>query len=188
MKKKPSLVPKQLVLFLSGCLLYPVCGSVVHLVVLISHCSQPAAQFHVRTLSDGERGELPGQQAHNVLDEHGLGIGRSLFGLEVGQLYHLLVVEHLLEVFVLLRDALVVVVLEPVAAPLVQLLVELSIELVVVDIARIVNLVGIDADEAARAGGVGQWTQVVGGGNERGEALAFLHRLAVGRAELDVVF
>ena len=64
--------------------------------------------------------------------------------------------------------------------------IELSVELVVVDVPGVVDLVGIDADEAARACGIDEWTAVVGRGDERGKALAFLHRLAVGWAELHV--
>ena len=154
----------------------------------ITHGGEAATQLHAGAFADDEGGEALDEYLHDVLHGHGLGVGGSFLRRQEGALHHRLVVEHLLEVLVLTHDALVIFVLEPVAAALSQLLYELAVEQVVADIARIVDLVSIGADKAARARGIGKRAQVVGCSNERGEAPSLFHSLAVGWAELYVLF
>ena len=133
--------------------------------VFITHTSQPFSEFHVCMFHNGERREELRKTFHDVLQGYWLCVVRRVLRGQIGERYHLLVILYLLEFSILSDDACIVLVFEPVLSSFVQFLVELGIELVVVDDARVVNLVGIDADEAARTGGVGEWAPVVGGGN-----------------------
>ena len=140
-----------------------------------THLVELSSQFHVGILFDDEGGEAGAQHLHDVLQEHGLRVERCLLGREEGALHHRAVVEHLLEVLVLPDDALVIFILEPVTMPLFQFLHELGIEHVVVDEACVVDAVGIDADETARAGGVNEGAQVI--------ALGYTYEMAVNEAK-----
>ena len=142
--------------------------------IFIPHRSKPFTELNLRTFMDGKRGEFPGQQLHDVLEEYRDGIVWRILGWQESQLYHLLVAEDLLEVLVLFHDTLVVFILKPIAPSLVQFLIELCVELVIVDGTRIVDLVGIDADKAAGACGVSQWAQIIRRGNERCEIVIFI--------------
>ena len=154
---------------------------------LVTHVGEAAAEFHVGILPDNEGGEAVLQPLHDILQGNGLRVGGRLIWGEIGELHHRLVVEHLLELLVLLHDSLVFLVLKPVATPLFQFIDELCVEHVMSDVVGIVDLVGIDADEAARACWVDQRAQVIGGGDEGGKALALFEGLAIGRSELHVV-
>ena len=91
----------------------------------VTHVAKPAAQFHVGVFAYDEGGEAVFQLLHDVLQEYGLRVGGCLLGRQEGALHHRLVVEHLLEILVLLHDAPVVGILEPVAAAPLQFGVEL---------------------------------------------------------------
>ena len=92
-----------------------------------------------------------------------------------------------LERLVLLYQTAYLVVAEPVLLSLGHLLLQLGVELAVVQGVLEVDDVGhLHADEAARAGGVGEGFLLVGGAYERGVASVLLVGLAVGWAELHV--
>ena len=74
-----------------------------------------------------------------MLYEDELGIMRSIFWSQIVLVYHLPIIINLLEIPVLLDDTGILVVLKPIATFLLQFMVELCIELVVIDTARIVN-------------------------------------------------
>ena len=96
------------------CLLFdPIRRSTVHLMIFIPHRSKPFTELNLRTFMDGKRGEFPGQQLHDVLEEYRDGIVWRILGWQESQLYHLLVAEDLLEVLVLFHDTLVVFILKP---------------------------------------------------------------------------
>ena len=94
---------------------------------LITHTRQPSSDFHVRMFRYGKGRELLRQPLHDLLYGDDAGIVRGVFRWEIGDGDHLLVVEHLLELFVLLDDTGIVLVLEPVATPLLQLGIELAV-------------------------------------------------------------
>ncbi len=116
---------------------------------LIAHLGEPPSQFHISRLRHVEGRVELFEPFHHLLDGDGLGVGRRLLGRQVGECYHLFEAAYLSELLVLLNYACVFLLLEPVAASLPEFLAELCVELVVEDDVRIVDLVGIDADESS---------------------------------------
>ena len=93
-------------------------------------------------------------------------IAASLLRWQEGELYHSAIVANLLEIGILLDDTCVLIIVEPIPTALLELCVELGIELVVIDNARIVDIFSINTDKATRTSGIRQRTQVVGSGNK----------------------
>ena len=114
---------------------------------LVAHPREAPSQFHISHLRHAEGWEELLEPLHDLLDGDGLGVAWRLLGWQVGECYHLLVAAYLPELLVLLHDACVFLLLEPVAAALPEFLAELCVEQVVGNDIGIVDFVGIDADE-----------------------------------------
>ena len=94
-------------------------------------------------------------------------------------------VVHALVVLVLADQHLYLVVIEPVAFPTIKEVKGLGEQLTVVHVVLEVDHArSLHADEAARAGGIGERLHLVGGTDERGVAAVLLNGLAIGRAKL----
>ena len=117
--------------------------------MFITHFDQLTSELFIRTFAYDERRECFLQPLHNTLQWHEIFILRRVVRRQIGELNHSPIVEHLLEVGVLLDNPAIFLIIIPVAAALLQLSIELCVKQVVVDDARIINLVGIDADEAS---------------------------------------
>lgn len=96
---------------------------------------------------------------------------------------HLAQTAYLLELLVVLHQPLLFFLGQPVALARIDLVTQLCKDLVVIEGRLEIDVaVNADADEAARAGGVGQRVLLVGGGDERGVAAVLLIGFAVGWA------